>query len=293
MRLDHQIISSFDGERLSLSYAEAGHKNWVIMTHGIGEHSGRHHELASLFSKYANVCLYDLRGHGKSSGERAFVNDFFYFTRDLMEVIRFLQKEFKLKKFCLYGHSMGGLIVSDFLQNYASVPSNIIAEGTLYPSYVLLSAPPIEPAGWLGSVVRKVPLYWINILASMSGSVRISGLIDIYYLSHDVRVFEQYLKDPLNSMKLHTKLLLQLTKRARLVFSRPLGVKCPLHCVVGTKDRLIDYRAIVDYFERIETNGKVDLIVDGYHELHNEVERIRSKFLEVVEKTIIAYLKQP
>jgi len=292
MRLDQRMISTFDGERLNVSFSEGGHPYWIIMTHGVGEHSGRHHHIATYFSQHANVCLYDLRGHGKSSGERAFINDFFSFTKDLMVVLKYLRDEFKMQRFILYGHSMGALITADFMQNYKQVHGNIISkEEKFYPDLIFLSAPPVEPEGWVGMFVKKIPQYWINIFANLHYSVKVAGLVDIYYLSHDVRVFEDYLKDPLNSTKLHTKLLLQLVKRARLVFSKPLNVDCELHVVVGTKDRLVSHKDVIEYFQKMEAHAQVHIIDEGYHELHNEIERIRSKYMAVLQSTIIRLLK--
>jgi alpha-beta hydrolase superfamily lysophospholipase len=261
------------------------------MTHGIGEHSGRHQFMASYFSQFANVCQWDLRGHGKSSGDRAYVADFFSFTKDLMEVLKFLKNDFKINKFILFAHSMGSLITCDFMQNYAAIPGNIIDEKKFYPQLVFVSSPPVQPAGLVGALVRKIPTYWIHLLANLDKSFKIAGLLDIFYLSHDVRVFEDYLKDPLNSTKLHTKLLFQLIKRSRLVFSRPLNIKCDLHSVVGNKDTLVNYKDVVDYFKHYEQNCKITVVDEGYHELHNEVERIRNVYMKVVQESIIEKLK--
>lgn len=292
MRSEQRMVSTFDGERLFVNLSEMGHKYWIIMTHGIGEHSGRHQHVATFFSQYANVCLYDLRGHGKSSGERAHVNDFFSFSKDLMAIISYLKDEFKMTNFILYGHSMGALITSDFIQNHKLIrPDFLSKNNNFYPSLVFLSAPPVQPAGWIGSLVKKIPQYWLNILAGFNRSTKVAGLVDIFYLSHDVRVFEDYLKDPLNSTKLHTKLLLQLVKRARLVFGRPLAAECNIHVVIGTKDRLVSYKDVVDYFHRFEPSAELHVIDEGYHELHNEVERIRVKHTNVLQETIIKLIK--
>ncbi len=293
MRLDQRMVSTFDGERLFVSFSELGHKHWIIMTHGIGEHSGRHHHIATFFSQFANVCIYDLRGHGKSSGERAYVNDFFSFSKDLMVILNFLKTEFKMSHFILYGHSMGALITCDFIQNYKHINSNIISlEDGFYPQMIFLSNPAVEPAGWTGALVKKIPQYWLNVLASFNRSTKVAGLIDIFYLSHDVRVFEDYLKDPLNSTKLHTKLLLQVVRRARIVFSRPLGAECKVHVVVGTKDRLVSHKGAIDYFHRLEPKAEVHVVDEGYHELHNEVERIKAKYINILNQTIVKAIKE-
>ena len=49
----------------------------VIITHGLGEHSGRYsYVVEKLNQSHLNAYTYDLRGHGKSGGHGAYVNDY-------------------------------------------------------------------------------------------------------------------------------------------------------------------------------------------------------------------------
>ncbi len=126
-------LKTTDGEELHLNIHENGSKYWLIVTHGMGEHCGRHQYMYKLFSQYFNICLYDLRGHGKSSGKRAYIDSFKDYVRDLGDILEFLRDTYAMDEYVLFGHSMGGLITASFMQNEVS--------DNLYPVKVFLSAP--------------------------------------------------------------------------------------------------------------------------------------------------------
>src|SRR6478735_116135 len=102
-------IQTFDGLRLKATVIDRNSSSWVIVTHGVGEHRGRHNYWMSDEFKEYNVVLYDLRGHGESEGERGNVRDFDDYLKDLDAVSDYLAAEKGMKEFYLFGHSMGGL----------------------------------------------------------------------------------------------------------------------------------------------------------------------------------------
>src|ERR1700744_3202795 len=59
----------------------------VVLMHGFGEHSGRYGRVAQeLVARGFGVAGWDLRGHGRSSGERADIADTEWFVDDLAAV---------------------------------------------------------------------------------------------------------------------------------------------------------------------------------------------------------------
>lgn len=272
-------VSLRDGETLHLDIVEKGSPVWLIVTHGLGEHSGRHHYMHDLFSQYLNICIYDLRGHGKSSGKKAHIENFKDYTQDLGEVIDFLRENYSMDRFILFGHSMGGLITASYMQNEVNEK--------YYPEKVFLSGPAVAGTGSIGNVFKIAPMKLMYGLKNLPVSLPIEGLLDLSKLSHDPRVYESYITDPLNSLKVHTKLFLELLTEAREVFSRPLRVKCDLFCAVGTKDGLVDSKSIIEYFSNVEKNAKLFKVEGGYHELHNEIEKYRSPYIEFLKDSIM------
>src|SRR5258706_5894443 len=56
----------------------------VLITHGYAEHCGRYHEVANVIVQAGWAALsYDVRGHGKSPGERGYIDRFATYLADL------------------------------------------------------------------------------------------------------------------------------------------------------------------------------------------------------------------
>src|SRR6187200_2251029 len=151
MNNEYRDIISFDGTPLKCLIRETGSSQWLIVTHGLGEHLGRHQFMLKLFSQNFNIAIYDLRGHGRSGGKRATVGEFREFALDLESVILYLKKEFSMKVHTLFGHSMGGLVVSDYMQN--------VVKDENYPSCVFLSSPAVGAPGLMGPVLASSPMF--------------------------------------------------------------------------------------------------------------------------------------
>ncbi len=269
-----------DGIKLKLSLMEAGHSKWLIVTHGLGEHRQRYQFIYELFSQHFNICTYDLRGHGESTGKRAYIKDFNEFTRDLDQVLDFLELNYTMEKFSLFGHSMGGLITASFIQqNHKS---------KRYPEKVFLSSPAVAGAGPLGKVFELAPLKVLGALKSLPATLPVAGLLDLTKLSHDARVYHNYIHDSLNSLKIHTKLFFEILNHSKTVFSRPLRAKCDLFVSIGTEDYLVNPQSVIQYFEEVEKNAKLFKFSGAYHEIHNEIKKFQDDYFQKLSSSLLS-----
>ncbi len=125
----------------------------LVISHGLGEHSGRYkYLLEHLKGKRISVYALDHRGHGRSSGRRGHVMDFGEYTADLAYFINFARDEYPGIRIFLLGHSMGGIIA----MNYAIAHQDVLA-GLILSSPALVSvveAPRYESRH--GSVIIKI-----------------------------------------------------------------------------------------------------------------------------------------
>lgn len=277
MNNEYRDIISFDGTPLKCLIRETGSNKWLIITHGLGEHLGRHEFFLKLFSQNFNIAIYDLRGHGRSGGKKAWVQDFSDFSKDLDSVIKYLQVNFNLKDYILFGHSMGGLITADYMQN--------VVKADLYPEKVFLSSAAVGAPGLMGPVFAHAPKLLFDGLTKLP-TIPLGNVLNLKKLSHDSRVYENYIKDEFTILKIHTKLYMEIMKASREVFSRPLRVKCPLYVSIGTADVLVHPGLLIDYFTNIEKNGQLKKFEGGYHELHNEVEKYRKPYLNFLRQSL-------
>lgn len=151
----------------------------LLLVHGIGEHCGRYeHVGAHLAAKGIDVLAFDNRGFGQSGGRRAFVNSFDEYLDDVEDLLA-KRRELGLPV-VLMGHSLGGLIVSNYLESDRPEPD-----------FAVLSAPA------LAAIVPR----WQRILAPILGRITpkffIKSTIEGELLSRDKAVQDAYLSDPL------------------------------------------------------------------------------------------------
>lgn len=277
MNNEYRDIISFDGVPLKCLIRETGSSKWLIVTHGLGEHLGRHEFLLKLFSQNFNIAIYDLRGHGRSGGRKGWVGDFQHFWKDLHVVIEYLRKEFSMKNYTLFGHSMGGLITAGYLQN--------MAQENFYPEKVFLSSPACAASGAMGPIFSNSPKILMETLTKFP-TLPLKGILNLKKLSHDSRIYESYIKDEYCQTSIHSHLFFELLKSARDVFSRPLRASCSLYGSVGTEDVLVNPGIMIDYFNNIEKNAQIKVIEGGYHELHNEIEKYRKPYLNFLRQSL-------
>lgn len=102
-----------DGCRIhARCWTVAGAKAAVLITHGLGDHGGRYENVARILCAGGySVLIPDLRGHGKSDGQRGYVRRFDELLNDLDRSMTEMRRRFSSLPFFGYGHSFGGLLV--------------------------------------------------------------------------------------------------------------------------------------------------------------------------------------
>jgi acylglycerol lipase len=106
----------------------------LLISHGFGEHGGRYGNVVNHFlpKGYAVYAL-DHRGHGRSGGERARVDDFFDYIKDLKSFFDIVRKENPNDKIFLIGHSLGALIALVYAEEYQQELAGLITSGAGSP----------------------------------------------------------------------------------------------------------------------------------------------------------------
>ena len=85
------------------------------------------------------VFQYDLRGHGKSGGERGYIDPFTQYMEDLDDCIKHLRDNYKMQNYIIYGHSMGALISCGHTQSFV--------KPEYAPKALIVNAPPVGVGG--------------------------------------------------------------------------------------------------------------------------------------------------
>ena len=192
----------------------------VLLVHGLGEHSGRYEHVGEQMSDAGLVVrAFDLPGFGRSSGRRAFVENFDTYL-DAVEEELASMVELGLPT-VLLGHSLGGLIAYRYALSKRP-----------QPDFLVLSAPALDadtPA-WQRTLAP--------ILARVVPKFALPNPIDGEQLSRDPAVGEAYFADPLVITSATTRLGAEMFRV--MAASRPM-VAPPMPCLVihGGSDALV------------------------------------------------------
>jgi lysophospholipase len=231
----------------------------VVLVHGLGEHSGRYDHVAGrlLGEDYA-VHTLDHRGHGRSDGSRAFIEDMDNAVADVDTLVdRAVAAQPGVPVFML-GHSMGGLISL----RYALAHQDRLAGLILSAALAQLDAvpKPLELVGRALSVIApRAPLI----------------AIDPALVSRDPAVVQAYRSDPLvHHGKVPARTAVQLADAVERFPSTVGAITVPTLILYGTADGLCPPAGSVMLDERIGAADKTVHAYDGlFHEILNEPER--------------------
>ena len=230
----------------------------LIIVHGYGEHARRYGGFAGwLAGRGWHVAAFDLRGHGKSGGQRGHVASFRRYLEDLAAFRDAIPREAIAPLTAILGHSLGGLIVARYLQ-----------EGAPGISGAILSAPAL-------ALTVEIAL-WKRTLARISAAtvpwLTLSSGIDPALLSHDPAVVEAYRRDPLVHRVATARWFIETLAAQRAALARAGEVRVPLLVIVGGDDRMVSRDAIVEFMARCACRRKCLRVYEGlYHEPLNEV----------------------
>ena len=227
----------------------------VVLVHGLGEHVHRYEYWAELFKKegigFAGV---DLPGHGRSDGRRGYIKSY-RLTDEMIDILLgSCRQTFQGIPIYLYGHSLGGGIVLDYLLRV-----NPRIKGAIVTSpWLRLSFEPPRAKVILASIMKNI----------LPGLVQPSGL-NVRHISHDDKVVENYETDPLVHGKISVSLFDSAMKAAKYSLDNASELKIPTLIIHGSEDLITSPQGSRDFAAKTD---KVELKIweNGYHELHNE-----------------------
>jgi len=230
----------------------------LMLIHGAGEHIGRYDHWAKLFNnQQINVYGVDHYGHGNSPGERGHLTNYDLYLNEIKALKKMFDELDDRKPLLLYGHSLGGNIVL-----------NWVIEQEKSVDFVIVSAPWIK--------LKLVPPSWkISLMKWLSGilpALSQSNELDPNWLSRDKLIVKRYVNDPLVHNKITLSAANILFQRAEILNNYSKQISDKVLIIHGLYDKITDPAASQAFAGRtgIDFYG-----ADGlFHELHNEPEQI-------------------
>jgi len=231
----------------------------VCLVHGLGEHSGRYAHLAAFLSQAGYALLvFDLRGHGKSQGQRGYASSFGVLLDDISHLLEEAAKRHPGRPRFLYGHSLGGSLVLDYALRRRPQLAGVIATG---PG--LRTA--FEPLAWKVTLGKIMYRLW--------PALSMSNELDRQGLSRDPKVVRAYNSDPLVHDRVTARLGIDLLQSGLWAMEHAAEFPLPLLLMHGAADRITSAQASREFAAKAGDRCTLKIWDGLYHEIHNEPEK--------------------
>jgi len=232
----------------------------LLVAPGLAEHSGRYKNIVDYFVPrgYAVYAL-DHRGHGKSEGQRSYVDNFNDYLVDLKTFFDKVKKENKNSRIFLFGHSLGATIAVAYAVEHQDELEGLITSGASLIRSQAVSPVLLSIAGVVSALAPKMG---VTVLPSST-------------ISRDPAVVNAYETDPLVFRgKVPARTGAELARMWKELPDQMPKIKLPILIMHGMADQLSDPRGSQMLYERVGSKDKTLKIFDYcYHEICNEPDR--------------------
>ena len=271
MYTESDILSS-DNVKINLRFWAGKDNNLpaIVVTHGYGEHQGYYEDFASFFQNAGyNVVTYDLRSYGRSEGKRGHVPSFDLFLDDLENVMKFTQNKYQVKKFHLFGHSLGGNIVANFLLKRSV--DDVVKAVLSAPWFKLAFEPPRFKL-----LLAKIGNYFFP-------SVPVKGELKVEELSRDENFIRRYKNDPLTYDKISPSYFFAILEAGQYALKHANELKVPVLILHGDGDKVTSVQASKEFCDKAGDMCTFKLWTGGYrHVIFSEKDK--NKVFEYIEE---------
>ena len=250
----------------------------IAIVHGLSDHLDRYEYVSGFFNKNKIVVLgMDYQGHGKSPGKRGHISSFNLLMSNVENLLIEARFRYNDLPLFLYGHSLGGNIVANYILKHRSkeLSGAIIAS----PYFKLAFTPP----KWKTNLAR--------VLGRILPFLTLSDGLDPMELSHDPLIGKAYLEDPLVHSKISVKTYNIASRQGSWALEHASLLNYPTLIMHGDEDRLTSYTATQKFADNAGSIATMKIWKGLRHELHNETNKeevlsfICNWIIHVIEKS--------
>jgi alpha-beta hydrolase superfamily lysophospholipase len=230
----------------------------IAIVHGLGGHSGLfNNAVESLLPLGYAIYAFDLRGHGRSPGQRGHINSWAEFREDLYKFLTRIQERGPSCACFLWGHSLGAIIALDYALHF---PKSLMGIILTAPALGKVKLPRHKLA--LGRMLSQV---WPNFSLKVGIEKGVS--------SRDPNVIFTQDQDPLRHKYGSARLATEFFATEKWVESHAHDLQLPLLILHGSGDKVTPPEGSLKFFQKVTFLDKERHEYQGnYHDLQLDID---------------------
>lgn len=269
-------LTCSDGKQRDIHIWEPGNPKAVYLTvHGLMDHGGNYLLPALYFKEHQLATVaHDQHGHDRRS--KAHCPRFDIFLDDIDLMIGWVKKQYAGLPIILFGHSMGGLILTHF-------GLRRLKEDPLIKGFVISS-----PYYANAVNVPRIMLRLAGIISSLAPRMTVPTEDVFPYVTHDQAIYQRHLKDiqdGIKASKVSARMGHEALKAQKYIPDNIQKWSHPLLMIIAGDDKLADAQVTRHLINQIRPELITELFYEeNYHENFNELNR-EEVFAEIVAWT--------
>lgn len=258
----------------------------IIVVHGCGENANRYRLMAkeALVPAGFTLVVPDLPGFGQTPG-RPGVSSVEASLAVIDETVKLMAKQTKNMPIFLYGHSMGGNLVINYLLNQEEqVNEDGSSSFEANPNNVFHAA--IVSSPWL-KLYKNYPDFVMKIIRFIGGvlpNATTSSRLKLERLANDHKILQDREQDKFCHGRISYKMLADMWQSGLRALEHGQELHLPMLLMYGSEDQIVSEPAIEELAQKLPPYMN-SVRFDGFmHEIHNMQER------EAVYETMLEFL---
>ena len=255
MQMEESEYMGYDGTQMFMRHwkPEGEVKAVMLGLHGLGSHSGLISHVGEFFANEGYLFYApDMRGFGHYSGLKGHVDSFDEYNKDIESLVAHLKLKHPDAKFFLYGHSLGGLWVANYILNYQ--------EGI---DGILIPFPAVSERLKIGSATRAI----LRGLSKMNVKKHFDSGLDMDLIARNPEVVKRNKEDTLRFDQVTPRFAAEGMATRLRVFESAHLITIPVMIPQSGEDLILIPEENKDFFDRIASEDKTWKLYEGlYHE---------------------------
>lgn len=265
--LEHSagLVGSGEFRLFAQRWLQPGATHNLLIVHGYFDHTGIYDKVIDwALCAGCNILVFDLPGHGLSSGARAEIDDFSQYGQAVADVLAAVELPAELP-LCAVAQSTGCAALME-LARYHAWPFARAA----------FLAPLVRPGGWLG----------VRIAHALLNPFTRSITRKFNRNSSDLGFLDFIRRDPLQCHRMSLHWIGALKQWLRSLRIEDLGVG-PVLVVQGKKDTTVAWRYNVRAVAQLFPGSEIFYLPGAGHQLANESAAIRREYQQALERYLL------